>query len=165
MKKILLASGLIALSVLTYSFTTAGKSHAVKANAVTHIDVDIPISFTTTFNDLCTGELVDLTYNGTLSIHGVINNNRVNVSTQENIQLSGVGETSGATYVGHVTQNSTQNGSLNNSQFVFNDIVNANLNTAGGGNNVKESTAFHVTVNADGTVSVIRSEPFNQVCQ
>jgi hypothetical protein len=155
MKKVFFALSLATLAVFTYSFVTP---------AATPIKEDIDDTYTTTFINPCTGEDVDLTYDGTISVRGVINNNRVNVTTQYNYQLSGEGQTSGATYVGHISEKFTENGSLNNGQFVFDVVVNANLNTSGGGNNVKETQTFHVTVNANGTVTVGRGES-SAICQ
>ena len=155
MKKIFFVLILATVATFTYSFTNF---------AATPINAEIPISFTTNFNNPCTGEVVTLNYEGQLSIRGVINGNRVNISEHVNIDLSGVGQTSGATYVGHISENISQNGSLNNGQFVFNAVINANLNVSGGGNNVKETLTLHITVNANGDVTVIRGDA-SAVCQ
>ena len=145
-------------------FAVSSLSFAFGPQATTPIKVDIPISFTGSFNNSCTGEMVTLTETGELNFRGVINDNRVNLSEHVNVQLNGVGQTSGATYVGHVSENITINRSLINGAVEFNFVVNVNINTSGGGNNVKITLTFHVTVNANGDVTVVRSD-FSSVCQ
>lgn len=153
------------LSLVLILFAVSSLSFAFSPQAATPIKADIPISFTTTFPNPCTGELVTLTYTGDISIRGVINGNRVNITEHFNVQLDGVGLTSGAKYTGHISQNLTQNGSLNNGQLTINDVLNANLNVSGGQNNVKESASFHVTVNANGDVTSFNIDGFTQTCQ
>jgi hypothetical protein len=155
MKKLSFTIILVALAALTYSFIPP---------PATPVHVDFPYSDFQVFTNPCTGEDVDLTYEGEINIRGVINNNRVNINLHANIHLDGVGQTSGDTYVGHISQKETLNGSLNNGQFVGSVVANANLNTSGGGNNVKETITFHVTVNANGDVTVVRAAD-SQVCQ
>ena len=152
------------LSLVLMLFAVSSLSFAFGPQATTPIRFDAPISFTTNINNPCTGEVVTLTYTGDFSVRGVINDNRVNFTFHVNIQLDGVGQTSGAKYTGHISQNITANGSLNNGQFILNAVINANLNVSGGQNNVKESESFHVTVNANGDVTVIRGDA-SAVCQ
>ena len=137
-------------------FAVSSLSFAFSPQATTPIKFDAPISFTGSFFNSCTGESVNLTETGDISVRGVINDNRANFSLHYNIQLNGVGQTSGATYVGHVSQNITINRSLINGAVEFNVVVNVNLNTSGGGNNLKGGIRFHLTVNANGDVTVAR---------
>ena len=152
------------LSLVLMLFAVSSLSFAFSPQAITPIKVDIPVSFTTTINNPCTGELVTLTETGEINLRGVINDNRVNISEHVSIQLNGVGQTSGATYVGHISKNVTQNISLINGELEFNVVINVNLNTSGGGNNIKETITFHVTVNANGDVTINRID-VSFVCQ
>jgi hypothetical protein len=157
MKKFFFASLLLTVAAFSYSFVAPG---------VTLIKIDAPISYTRTFNNPCTGEVVQLTYEGTYSARGVMNNNRLNITEHINIHLDGVGETSGATYTGHVTQQFTSNGTgVTGGQAVTHNLINANLNTSGGGNNVKESFSVHATMNANGELVNLNFDGFTQTCQ
>jgi hypothetical protein len=157
MKKFFFASLLLTATAFFYSFVAPG---------VTQIKIDEPISFTRTFINPCTNENVELTYVGTYSARGVLNNNRLNITEHINIKIDGVGVTSGATYTGHVSQHFTSNGTgVTGGQAVTHNAANANLNTSGGGNNVKESFSVHATMNANGELVNLKFDNFTQTCQ
>lgn len=101
------------------------------------------------------GEVVD--FSGI--VHGVvkttINGNRVNVAMHGNYQgLGAVGETTGDTYVGNGAFNETFNMSLNNGSLENTFEEHVNLNGQGSAPNFKRKFIAHITVNANGDVTV-----------
>lgn len=105
----------------------------------------------------CNGEFVTL--DGTLSedIHEVLNGNRVNFSEHIHASLHGTGD-QGNEY--NLTDNVsfTENFSLNNGQVAFDEIQVFNVISKGSAPNFKARVKFHVTVNANGTVTSSVSE-------
>jgi hypothetical protein len=158
MKKLLFALFLIAAATLTYSFTMAPKAQLNSQAQATPIHFDDSYEFTQVFFNECTGELVELNATGEFSVRGSMNNNRFNITvhTMEKYE--------GENHRGSIMINEVQNGSLTNGQFVASFNANGILTTPGGGNNIKFSQTFHLTVNANGEVSVVRDEA-TRVCQ
>jgi len=130
---------------------------AAQAGNTTITNEQIPVSFT----DLVpcaaggAGELVDFT--GTIHVVSrvTINGNRESASFHENYQgLKGVGETTGDTYVGNAEENGSQNLSLNNGQAESSFQLHINYNGQGSAPNFSENAVEHITINANGDVTV-----------
>ena len=155
MKKIFFVLMLLTSAAFGYSFAPTG---------ATPIKFDASGSGAFTFNNTCTGEMVTLNYTSDFSVRGVINGNRVSLSFHIQDHYDGTGNTSGANYQGSGNLNETVNFSLNNGQGEVNFVEHVIITTAGGGNNLKINASFHLTVNANGDVTVSRGD-FSVVCQ
>jgi hypothetical protein len=152
MKKVLLALSLVALTNVAFAQATP-------------IKVDVTFSDVFTYANSCSGESVDFTYTIEFSMRGTVNGNRVNTSIHQSEQYDGVGQTSGNTYHGNSQIKQTENYSLNNGQLIFDFVAHTMVTTPGGSNNLKISQTFHVTVNANGDVSVLRGDATTFECQ
>ena len=153
MKKFLLALGIVSVATLSLSFTKAPS-----LQQATPIQFDDEYSFTNTYFNECTSEMMELTADVSYSVRGVISNNRVNLTFHTLEKYDGDG------YTGIIQVRQSENGSLINGQFVGKFIATGILTTAGRGNNIKFSDTFHVTVNANGEVTVERGDN-SRVCQ
>ena len=149
MKRILL------LAIAAIAFTTLPSFKAMPPATVTDVHFDIPGPFGV-FNP-CNGESVTL--DGTLGIdvHTVINGNRVNESIHYSGHLEGTGD-QGNSYILNFNENAHQNGSLVNGSLTINDVLSQNAISKGGAPNFNIKAYFKVTVNANGTVTVLRSD-------
>jgi hypothetical protein len=109
-----------------------------------------------TIYDPCTGEIVDLAGTAHTVLELTLGDNRGSLMFHSNAHESGVGETSGASYTLLENFSDHIEGSFVNGQFTQTTVArNLRLVTAGGGNNLFEfDDTFHVTVNANGDVSV-----------
>jgi hypothetical protein len=158
MKKIFLVLLLVAAATVTYSFTLAPAAPSTKLAQATPIVFDDSYSFTDVFFNECSGEVVELDGTGEFSVRGVMNNNRFNITFHT------VEKYVGENYTGTILLNETQTGSLTNGQFTASFKRSGILATPGGGNNIKFANTFHLTVNANGEVSIVRDEN-TWVCQ
>ncbi|RZK09686.1 MAG: hypothetical protein EOO43_21035 [Flavobacterium sp.] len=153
MKKFLLALSFITVVTLVFSFTKAPSPQQA-----TPIQFDDAYSFTGSYFNECTGETMELTADVTYSVRGVINNNRLNITIHTKEKYDGDG------YTGMIQVRESENASLTNGQYVGTFTATGILTTPGGGNNIKFADTFHVTVNANGDVSVDRGAN-TRVCQ
>jgi hypothetical protein len=151
MKKVLLTLALVVITNLAFAQAMPIKS-------------DDSFSGMFTFSNPCTGENVDMNISSKFSLRGTINGNRVNIIAHISGKYNGVGQTSGADYIGHGQLNDHLNFSLQNGQAVYNFVLRVNITTPGGGNNFKLRESFHITVNAKGEVTVVRGD-FTVECQ
>jgi hypothetical protein len=102
----------------------------------------------------CADETVDL--QGTLLVldHITVNGNRVTVKSSYQPQgLTGTGSVSGDTYHATGQTQFTSSGSLVNGQYSYTFVNNFRIIGQNTGNNYIVYETFHVTVNADGTVT------------
>lgn len=144
----------IAVSVVTLTAALLILSMPVKAENTTN--VTSPLSGV--FPDACSGDT--LTFTGTE--HDVfsttVNGNTVHYVDHSNIHITGTGSPSGASYTGDESVNMTENFNLTSPQQEF-DVTNV-LTAIGQGNtpNLQLLETEHLTVNADGTVTVNRTD-------
>ena len=128
----------------------AAGANAAQAGNVANVRAELPF----TVSNPCTGENVV----GTIRVHFLLTltANDNNVSGMELLQYSaqGVGQTTGARYAGDETGHTSFKSSLVNEQTTMTDSVTFHLTTPGGGNNMVISGRSHITVNANGDVTV-----------
>ena len=101
------------------------------------------------------GEIVDLS--GPLHTLITLTVNGNNFSMKEHLQpqgISGTGETTGLKYQATGVTQTTMKGSFQNGQFVQTFINRFDIIGQGPGNNFRVRETAHVTVNANGTVTV-----------
>lgn len=144
---------LVAVLAAGFALAACG-AIAAPSQAANQVNLRFPIS--ETVFDPCTGEVVDLS--GAAHVVGAltINDNHGSLMFHSNAVESGVGETTVASY--RLLENFSDHveGSFVNGQFTQTTVIrNLRLVTAGGGNNYFAfDDTFHVTVNANGDVSV-----------
>jgi hypothetical protein len=112
----------------------------------------------------CTDETVTVT--GTIGddMHIVINGNTMNFSEHQQGQLNGTGSL-GNTYVTNLNENVTLNGiSSNNGVFIIDDVTVFRMISKSGAPNFIVRRIAHLTVNANGTVTVDRID-FETTCR
>lgn len=124
-----------------------------------HIDFPGPFDLT----NQCSGETVTVT--GTLSddMHMVINGSTMNFSEHQQGQLKGIG-TLGNSYVTNLNENVTLNGiPFGNGSFIMEDITIFRMVSTGGTTNFTVRRNAHLTVNANGVVTVTKLD-FEVIC-
>jgi hypothetical protein len=154
-RKFRLTYAAIIISIISFTnigFTKPQKPPAITFNDQSSFDIDGDL-----WND-CTGEWVHITGQIHLSVHGMINGNRISLVQHGNCQgLLGVGLSSRKHYAG---------------SNVFNDIYNANftgsytaltassvkLNASGSDNNLVVIIRTKTTVNGNGDVTASHLE-------
>lgn len=142
----------IAVSVLT--LTAALLIMSMPARAANTTNVTTPISGL--FSDSCSGDI--LSFTGTVHdvMNTTVNGNTVHFVLHANIHITATGSPSGASYVGDQSLNETENLILTSPQVEFNVT---NLLTAisqGSAPNLLFLQTQHLTVNANGGVTVNR---------
>jgi hypothetical protein len=142
----------IGIVVAVLAFLAARPQAAVQVNESINLDA---IVFVPCANDGA-GELVHLSGPLHVLITFTINGNNVSGKTHFQPQgVSGVGLTTGDKYQGTgVTQDKFKD-SLQNDQFEETFIDNFRLIGQGPGNNFLSHETFHVTINANGDVTVV----------
>ena len=125
-----------------------------ESQGATQMNVRFPIS--DTIFDPCTGEVVDLDGAAHVVLDATINDNHSALTFHANSVESGVGETTGASYQLPANFSDHIEGSLTNGQFTQTTVIrNLRLITPGAGNNFFAfDDTVHITVNANGEVSV-----------
>ncbi len=138
------------------------KTSALTSALVTDEHFDFPGPFT--LDNPCNGETVIVT--GTIGEdrHTVINNNRVNLTSHQQGHLEGTGSL-GNTYITNLNENVAFNGFLSsNGAFIINDVTIFRMISKGGAPDFIVRRIAHLTVNANGTVTVDRVD-FETFCQ
>ena len=125
------------------------------SRAANQMNVSFPVSFTV--SNPCTGEFVDFSGNAHIVLTITTNDNHASLMFHSNdANVSGVGETTGARYreIANFSDHIEQ--SLVSGQFTQTTVVrNLRWVTAGGGNNFLDfDETDHVTINANGDVTV-----------
>ena len=143
MKKVFFALGLVVLSNIAFAQATP-------------IKFDDAYSIAGVLANPCSGELVDFNIEGTFSVRGTMNKNRASLNIHQSEKYDGVGQTSGNNYSGHGQANQHQNIDLVDGYGNANGVLTVIITTSGGGNNYKVRQTFHITVNANGVVTVNR---------
>ena len=119
------------------------------------VKTTFPVDFI--FGDPCTGEQVHFTGSETFSIALSSNANTFHESIHINAHLDGVGLSTGAKYRANIEQNAEVKGSLSGFPVEDNVVINEHFIAQGALDNFTIKETFHITINANGTVTVIRS--------
>ena len=137
---------------------------------VTPARADKPVVTTTSGNftlgpDSCIGEAVDFTYTETNSSSVSVQNGIAHVNNHSQFDAIGVGETTGNSYSIHGTENEVENIDLDPTTESGEESfdVTENIISQGGAPNEQIKMREHITVNADGTVTVSRDN-FSDNC-
>ncbi len=145
MKKILFFAAIaVCLTLTSFTVTQHGpfpfSSHDVYQDA-------------STFQNACTGEMMD--YNGLVNfnVHGVINGNKVSFIAHLNYQgLTAVGENTGVIYRGSGQQNISQTTNFKGAG-AYTAVTNIKFVAPGKKNNFIVRMIYHFTINAKGEVT------------
>lgn len=114
---------------------------------------DVPFSLTGV-PDSCSSELVDVSGIAHFVLSEALDGaGGLHASLHVNVEAKGVGETSGAAYVGNAELNANLNNLGKGSAQNLTVIVNARLNGQGSVANANLKVTFHVTASPDGTVT------------
>jgi hypothetical protein len=140
-----------AITALSFTGFTAFKAAPPAVITDTHVDICGPFN---DFND-CTGEVVTTTGCYNVDVHTVVNGNRATFSLHAQGNLDGSGP-SGTEYVVHLNQNQHQNISLVNGQANATLVFNVDFISKGGGPNLHQTVTLHISINANGDVTVTR---------
>ena len=147
MKKVLLFTAIAGALVLT-SFTGVTPHAPVPfSNHATYEDAS-------TFQNDCTGELMDYSGLVNFDIHGAVNGNKVSYNAHLNYQgITAVGETSGTVYHGSGQQNVSQTSDNIKGAKTYTAITNIKFVAAGKKNNFIIRMVYHYTINSKGEVT------------
>ena len=118
----------------------------------TVVPVDILLS------NQCTGEDVNLTGTLTFWSDTDIKNGIAHIRIHTILDLSGVGGTSGNNYSFHSVQNFASNVKADGTSGEFNTVLNETFISQSGADNLRVHGSVHVTVNANGDVTVERTD-------
>lgn len=145
MKKIIF----FAITALAFTGFTAFRA------APPAVVTDTPVEICGPFTDYnpCTGELITTTGCITGNIHTVINGNRATVSIHAVGDLEATGP-SGTAYNAHASTSQHENISLVNGQGSTNAVVRVDFISQGSADNLHLTRHLHITVNANGDVTV-----------
>lgn len=145
MKKVLFFAASAALLTLT-SFRGISPNGPVPfSNHATYEDA-------ASFQNDCTGEMMNYSGLVNFDVHGVVTGNKVSFQAHLNYQgITAIGE-SGAIYKGSGEQNISQTGNLNGAT-TYTAITNIKFVTAGKRNNFIIRMVYHFTINAKGEVT------------
>jgi len=157
MKKL---STLVVLSVLAL-----GVAAAARAEVTTNTQVPIVFSVLIPCANGGAGEIVDFSGNLHAIVSFTINGNNVSGKTQFQPQgLKGIGQITGDQYNAVGVTQDTFKGSIQNGQYTETYVNNFRLIGPGPGNNIQIHENAHVTINANGDVSVL-IDNFGAVCK
>ena len=119
----------------------------------------IPVEETQVTTNPCTGEAVLVTFSGFISIHLVFNDNVATAQTQIMLHGGGTGVSSGSTYILNSALSQAQNfDAAQDGTIVATLIQRLEFISEGSGPNLVAEARNHITINADGTVTVSTSE-------
>ena len=136
----------------------------VKAEVQVNDKTDVSLDFFVPCAAGGAGETVLVTGSLHTLVTATTNANQMSGKVQNQLHLSGLGQTTGVKYqaVGGGQQSFTQ--SLQNGQATFTQIVNFRLVGQGPGNNFLMHENLHITFNADGTITVFHDN-FSTECK
>jgi hypothetical protein len=150
MKKMQTLFGAISLAALVAGGTPAGLATTVFQQRST-------FPFNNILFDQCTGEFVQFNGKITVSVQFSTNQNTFHMVNQLTIQADGTGLSTGANYRENFVQNSDENGSFTRFPFERDLISNEHLIGNGAVANETMKETFHVTINGDGSIIVMRT--------
>ena len=150
---------LVLISIISASFIVGSK-----APPATPINFDENRTGSYTFFNVCTNENVDVTFRSRFMLRGTMNSQNIIVKGHLNEQQEGIGQLSGAKYIGHINQSDNQSGSLVNGRFLYSQNVSVRLVSPGNGGNFKSSINLRYAVNSNGQVTSSREDAASE-CQ
>jgi hypothetical protein len=158
MKKVLFFAASAACLTLT-SFTRINPSGPISfSNHAVYEDV-------ASFQNDCTGEMMDYTGQVNLDVHGVVNGNKVSYMAHLNYQgLTAVGESTGTIYRGSGQQNIAQTTNIKGNG-LFTAITYIKFMAPGKKNNFIVRMTTHFTINSKGEVSTSHEKTDFGSCQ
>lgn len=145
MKKMLLATWAAVWAAGGITVAFAGQPVVVK----------LPVSFQ--IFDSCSDEYVQLIGTGIVSTSFSTNNNTYHMLMNISEHLDGIGQTTNARYVVNLDLRSEENGAFAGYPVERDIILNEHLIAQGSIKNAALKATGHITVNADGTVTVQRT--------
>jgi hypothetical protein len=123
--------------------------------AGTHTSAEATVPFV--FISACTGDTITGVVDVTVSVTGELNANTLHLDIQGNIHGTGTGSPSGASYIFNSTVSQAEQEDVDSSLTGVADIItNVELIGQGGVPNEKAVADAHLTINADGTITVLR---------
>jgi hypothetical protein len=141
------------LGVIMLSSTLPVRAQAVQAR------LTIPVDQTQVVTNACTGEDILLSFSGFISIHLVFNENVAEGQTQIILQGSGTGISSGSTYILNTASAQAENIDAAQDGTIEATLVqNLELISLGSSSNLMLQARNHITINANGTVTVLTIE-------
>jgi hypothetical protein len=149
---------IIFMAAVQLSWATPGANRPLlnfKAPPAISFTVNEFVDFTLPIEIPCANDVVELTGQLHFLFHITINGNNIIVKTHAQPQgISGIG-TSGQKYQGTGVTQDISKGSLVNGQFTFTAVNNFRIIGQGPGNNYLVHDLLHVTINANGEVTVV----------
>jgi hypothetical protein len=119
----------------------------------------IPVDETQVVSNACTGEDVLLSFSGFISIHLVFNENVAVGQTQIVLDGSGTGISSGSSYVLNTASAQAENiDAAQDGTIEATLLQNLELISLGSSSNLMLQARNHITINANGTVTVFTTE-------
>ena len=145
MKKVIF----FAITALVFTGFTSFKAAPPAVVTDTHVDVCGPfVDFLS-----CNGEIVTTTGCYSVDIHSVVNGNKANLSIHIQGHLDGLGDL-GNEYEVTINQNQHQSISLQNGQANANLVFDVSFVSHGSAPNLTQRITQHITINANGVVTV-----------
>ena len=105
----------------------------------------------------CNGDALTVTGDEVYDTHAVLNGNRANLTAHADGDYTAT-DLAGNTYIGNAKYSIHQNVPAVNGAFSYNAVQQVHFIGQGSAPNFKVTFTAHVTVNADGTTTVIRSD-------
>ena len=119
-----------------------------------HIDVCGPFEDT----NPCNGGTITTTGCYGINLHSVVNGNTATLSFHASSANVSAVDDQGNTYNAILNENQTFTGSFNNGQLIVNDVVHVLFISKGLAPNYTQRFSFHITLNANGTITVVRGD-------
>jgi hypothetical protein len=119
-----------------------------------HIDVCGPFEDT----NPCNGSTITTTGCFGIDVHSVVNGNTVTLSYHISSPNVRAVDDQGNTYNAIQNENQTFTGSFNNGQLIVNDVAYVRFISKGSAPNYTLRFTFHITFNANGTITVVRGD-------
>ena len=119
----------------------------------------IPVEETQITTDPCTGEAVLVTFSGFIAIHVVFNDNVATGQTEVVLHGAGTAISSGSTYILNSALSQAENFDAElDGTIVATLVQRLEFISEGSGPNLVAEARNHITINADGTVTVSTTE-------
>jgi hypothetical protein len=148
----------IAITAITF---TAGL--VILLAATVKINTDTPFSESVI---TCSGDSLTLTGTAHIEGTGVVNGNTAHIDAHINVQASGVGSPSGTSYIFNSTATDNEEVDLDPVTLTGAQtlVVNGVLVAQGSAPNERARVQAHITINADGTITVM-NVTVSDICQ
>jgi len=113
--------------------------------------IKFPLSFS--LFDSCTNENIDLSGNLLLVLDTTPGDGHA-VFHSVDVHVTGVGETTGASYIEHFISTQAQQGNVATGPYTETDVIHVSMIAPGGGSDFESEAVIHVTINANGVITV-----------